>query len=53
MTRKCTTIKAETLAAQAVVLMQNKKITAMVVVDEDNRPIGTFNIQDLLRAGIV
>ena len=28
MTRKCTTIKAETLAAQAVVLMQNKKITA-------------------------
>ena len=53
MTRKCTTIKAETLAAQAVVLMQNKKITAMVVVDENNKPIGTFNIQDLLRAGIV
>lgn len=53
MTRKCTTITAETLAAKAVVLMQNKKITAMVVVDEDNHPIGTFNIQDLLRAGIV
>ena len=53
MTRKCTTIKVETLAAKAVVLMQSKKITAMVVVDENNKPIGTFNIQDLLRAGIV
>ena len=33
MTRKCTTIKAETLAAQAVVLMQNKKITASTNAD--------------------
>lgn len=53
MTKNCATVKAETLAADAVVLMQNKKISAMVIVDDNNHPVGTFNIQDLLRAGIV
>lgn len=53
MTRRCTTIGADTLAAEAVQLMQEKKINALLVIDEANRLIGALNMHDLLRAGVV
>ena len=53
MTASCSYVKAHTLAADALALMQQKKISALVVVDDDNHPIGAFNMHDLLQAGII
>jgi len=53
MIRNPKTIGAETLAAEAVAFMQAKNINGLIVVDGDHKPIGAFNMQDLLRAGVV
>lgn len=45
--------KTSTLAADALVLMQNKKINGIIVVDEKNHPLGAFNLHDLMREGII
>ncbi|PKQ42767.1 D-arabinose 5-phosphate isomerase [Pseudomonas sp. YY-1] len=47
------TIRAEMLAAEALKIMEDNKISALVVVDGDDRPIGAFNLGDLLRAGVM
>jgi len=41
------------LAAEVLHLMQAHKINALVVVDNDNRPLGALNMHDLLRAGVI
>ncbi|MCF5598605.1 CBS domain-containing protein, partial [Pseudomonas syringae] len=41
------------LAAEALKIMEDNKIGALVVVDQDDRPVGAFNLQDLLRAGVM
>ena len=41
------------LAAEAVHLMEEHKITALPVVDDDGRLIGALNVHDLLRAGVM
>ncbi|WP_455386077.1 KpsF/GutQ family sugar-phosphate isomerase [Acidihalobacter prosperus] len=53
MTRNCQTIRPETLAAEAVKLMEDHRITALPVTDAEDRLIGALNMQDLLRAGVV
>jgi arabinose-5-phosphate isomerase len=53
MTRPCTTVEADLLAAEAVRIMENRKINALLVVDRDHRLIGALNMHDLLRAGVV
>lgn len=53
MTTNCKTIHANILAAEALTVMQQKKINAMLVVDQNNTLIGAFNMHDLLRAGVV
>ena len=45
--------KQDTLAADALALMHNLKINSLVVVDDNNHPIGAFNLHDLMRAGII
>ncbi len=45
--------KKQTLAADALVLMQEKKINGIIVVDEQNHPVGAFNLHDLMSAGII
>lgn len=47
------TIHAEMLAAEALTLMQNHKITALIVADQQRRPIGIVHIHDILRAGVM
>ncbi len=44
---------AEMLAAEALKIMEDNKISALVVVDQNDRPVGAFNLQDLLRAGVM
>jgi arabinose-5-phosphate isomerase len=41
------------LAADAVNRMQEHRITALLVVDEQQQLVGALNIHDLLRAGVV
>jgi len=41
------------LAAEAVHLMEQYRITALPVADEDGRLIGALNVHDLFRAGVV
>ncbi|CAI8923414.1 KpsF/GutQ family sugar-phosphate isomerase [Methylocaldum szegediense] len=53
MTRDCTKVSAELLAAESVRIMEDKRINALLVVDETNRLIGALNMHDLLRAGVV
>lgn len=47
------TIGAQQLAVEAAHLMEEHKINALVVVDEDCRVVGALNIHDLLRARVV
>jgi arabinose-5-phosphate isomerase len=53
MIRNPKTIGADTLAAEAVAFMQASKINGLIVVDADHKAVGAFNMQDLLRAGVV
>ncbi|MFO1394384.1 MAG: KpsF/GutQ family sugar-phosphate isomerase [Steroidobacteraceae bacterium] len=41
------------LAAEAVRLMQEHRITALPVVDDEGRLVGALNVHDLLRAGVL
>ena len=52
MTRGGTTARPDMLAAEAVQLMESKKINALLVVDASNNLIGALNMHDLLRAGV-
>ncbi len=47
------TTRPDRLAAEALKLMEEKKINALLVVDEENRLTGALNMHDLLRAGVV
>jgi arabinose-5-phosphate isomerase len=47
------TVHAEMLAAEALKIMEDNKISALVVVDGDDYPVGAFNLGDLLRAGVM
>ena len=49
----CKTITADVLAVEAVHLMEENKITALLVADEDSRLAGALNVHDLFRAGIM
>ncbi len=52
MTRNCKTVSSEMLAAEALTVMEDNKITALVVADGDC-PAGVVHMHDLLRAGVV
>ncbi|MDR3442489.1 MAG: KpsF/GutQ family sugar-phosphate isomerase [Legionella sp.] len=52
MTCNARTISKGMLAAEALALMQKHSITALIVADEDNRPIAVLHLHDLLKAGV-
>ncbi|MDH5432328.1 MAG: KpsF/GutQ family sugar-phosphate isomerase [Gammaproteobacteria bacterium] len=53
MTKGGLTISAESLAAQALQIMDSKSVNALVVTDDSGTPIGALNMHDLLKAGVV
>ncbi|MFW5432450.1 MAG: SIS domain-containing protein [Methylophilaceae bacterium] len=53
MHKKPNTITADKLAAEAVEIMEQKKINGLLVTDEGGKLIGAFNMHDLLKAKIV
>ncbi|HQR90001.1 MAG: KpsF/GutQ family sugar-phosphate isomerase [Caulobacter sp. 12-67-6] len=52
MTRAPLTIGPSALAAEALKIMNERRITVLFVVDGD-RPVGILHVHDLLRAGII
>lgn len=52
MTQNPKRISANSYGASALNLMEKYSITALAVVDENNRPIGVVHIHDLLKAGV-
>ncbi len=53
MTQGCITAGPDILAAEALRVMESRKINALLVVDGARRLIGAINMHDLLRAGVV
>ena len=53
MTADCITIRSDQIASEALKIMHDKKILALLVVDDDLQVKGALNMQDLLRAGVV
>jgi arabinose-5-phosphate isomerase len=49
----CKVTGPDVLAAEAVRILEEHKITGLLVTDHENRLIGALNIHDLFRAGMV
>jgi arabinose-5-phosphate isomerase len=47
------TVEAQALAVDAAELMESKRITSVLVVDEDGRLCGALNSNDLMRAKVI
>ncbi|RLA47663.1 MAG: D-arabinose 5-phosphate isomerase [Gammaproteobacteria bacterium] len=53
MTRNSQTVNREMLAAEALKIMEDHKITAVIVVDDNQYPQGIVHMHDILRAGVM
>lgn len=53
MTKKPRVITAGILAAEALHIMETHKITALIVTNDKNHPIGVVHMHDILRAGVI
>ena len=53
MTLSPTTANSEMLAAEALKIMEDKKINGLIIVDNNNIPIGAMNMHDLLKSGVL
>ncbi|CAG1021338.1 arabinose-5-phosphate isomerase [Patescibacteria group bacterium] len=53
MTAHCAVITESVLAAEAMRIMEQKKINALIVVNDQQQVIGALNMHDLIHAGIV
>ncbi|NLJ13184.1 KpsF/GutQ family sugar-phosphate isomerase [Denitrificimonas caeni] len=53
MTHGGKTARPEMLAAEALKIMEDHKISSLPVVNENNQAIGALNMHDLLRAGVM
>jgi len=52
MTRTPKVVKPAVLATAALALLNKHHIGALIVVDDDNRPVGLIHFHDLLRIGV-
>lgn len=48
-----TTIDQRLLAAEALGIMEKKSISALVVINENEQPVGIIHMHDILKAGII
>ncbi len=53
MTSRCTTVGADLLAAEALKIMEDKKINGLLVIDAEQRLVGALNMHTLLQAGVL
>jgi arabinose-5-phosphate isomerase len=50
--QKPVTVTPNMFAAEALNIMNTRKISVLLAVDQNNMPIGILHIHDLLRAGV-
>jgi arabinose-5-phosphate isomerase len=53
MTTQCKTITDDILAAEALSIMEQNKITGLIVTNSNQEVIGALHMHDLLRAGVI
>lgn len=53
MTLKPKVADEEMLAAQALKIMEDKKINGLIIVNTLNQPVGAMNMHDLLKSGVL
>ena len=53
MTENPKTVNHDMLVAEALTIMEKASITALVVEDTSNHPIGVLHMHDILRAGVI
>jgi len=53
MTKNPSVITEDMLAAEAMRIMQDRRIDELPVIDKKRRPVGLLDVQDLLKAGLV
>lgn len=53
MTKAPKTIRANSLAVEALKIMETHAISDLLITDEDSKPKGVIHLKDLLRAGVV
>ena len=53
MTRNFTTVTQDILAAEALQIMQERKINALVVLSDSGELVGALNMHDMLAAGVI
>ena len=53
MTAQCETVRPDQLAAEAVRIMEQRKINALLVVDDNDLLVGALNVHDFFRAGVI
>jgi len=46
-------VKSDMLAAEALKIMEDKKINGLLIVDSNDDLVGAMNMQDLLKAGVI
>ncbi|MES2998600.1 MAG: KpsF/GutQ family sugar-phosphate isomerase [Pseudomonadota bacterium] len=52
MTANCKTIAADQLATEALRVMEDNKITTLVIINSTKKPLGVIHIHDILSQGI-
>lgn len=53
MTKNPYVAKQDMLAAEALKIMEDKKINGLIIVNNSNQPIGAMNMHDLLKSGVL
>jgi arabinose-5-phosphate isomerase len=53
MTHNPITVRRDTLAAEALHILEQRKITAVVVVDDDHQVLGVVHLHNLWRTGMI
>ncbi len=53
MTQSPSVAQADMLAAQALNIMEDKKINGLIIINENQQPIGAMNMHDLLKSGVL
>jgi arabinose-5-phosphate isomerase len=52
MTSNCKTIDKDKLATEALRIMEDNKITTLIIIDKDKKPLGVVHIHDILNQKI-
>jgi arabinose-5-phosphate isomerase len=53
MTKGPTVAHQDMLAAEGLKIMEDKKINGLIIVNDNNTPIGAMNMHDLLKSGVI